>query len=187
VAALRSCLEEVERLTTLVEELLMLARIDAGQERGPGQPVALAALVRDTIARMEAPAREHGIALSYAGAVADDVQVNHAALGLVLRNLLENALKFSPPGGRIEIGLERKEGAVLLTVAAQGPGIAAAELPYVFDRFFRGTGARASEVAGVGLGLALSQSIMRAGGGTITAANRPGGGALFTVQLQQTT
>lgn len=187
VAALRSCLEEVERLTTLVEELLMLARIDAGQERGPGQPVALTALVRDTIARMEAPAREHGIALSYAGAMADHMQVDQAALGLVLRNLLENALKFSPPGGRIEIGLERKDGAVLLTVADQGPGIAAAELPYVFERFFRGTGARASEVGGVGLGLALSQSIMRAGGGAITAANRPGGGALFTVQLQETT
>lgn len=186
VAALRSCLEEVERLTTLVEELLMLARIDAGQERGPGQRVALTSLVCDTIARMEAPAREHGIALSYAGAVTDDVQVSHAALGLVLRNLLENALKFSPPGGRIEIGLERKDGAVLLTVADQGPGIAPAELPYVFDRFFRGTGARASEVAGVGLGLALSQSIMRAGGGTITAANRPNGGALFTLQLQET-
>lgn len=185
VAALRSCLDEVERLTTLVEELLMLARIDAGQERGPGQPVSLKDLVRDTVARMAAPARERGIELVDAGDLLGDVQVEQAALGLVLRNLLENALKFSPPGGRIEVGLARGEGTILLTVADQGPGIADAELPYVFDRFFRGTGARASEVAGVGLGLALSQSIMRAAGGRITAANRPGGGALFTVQLQQ--
>ncbi|MDR7051185.1 two-component system OmpR family sensor kinase [Duganella sp. 3397] len=185
VAALRSCLDEVERLTTLVEELLMLARIDAGQERGPGQPVSLTDLVRDTVARMAAPARERGIELVDASDLPGDVQVEQAALGLVLRNLLENALKFSPPGGRIEVGLARGEGTILLTVADQGPGIADAELPYVFDRFFRGTGARASEVAGVGLGLALSQSIMRAAGGRITAANRPGGGALFTVQLQQ--
>lgn len=186
VAALRSCLDEVERLTTLVEELLMLARIDAGQERGHERGaalVSLAALAREAVEQVAPRAGARGIDIVLADELPRPIDVDGAALALVLRNLLDNAVKFSPPGGHIDVVLAAGADAVLVTVADQGPGIADDELPFLFDRFFRGEGARAGGVDGVGLGLTLCQSILRAYGGGIEAANRAGGGARFTIRL----
>ena len=183
VAALRSCLDEVERLTTLVEELLMLARIDAGQERGPAAPVSLAALARDTIDRLAPRARERGIDIVLTDALPAPVEVDAAPLGLVLRNIVDYAIKFSPTGGRIGVHIAGAGQGAVLTVQDQGPGIAEDELPFLFDRFFRGDGARAGDVDGVGLGLALCQAILRTYGGKIVVANRAGGGARFSVSL----
>ncbi|USX24202.1 ATP-binding protein [Oxalobacteraceae bacterium OTU3CINTB1] len=183
VTALRSCLEEVERLTTLVEELLMLARIDAGQERGSAEPVSLAGLARDTIERLAPHTRERGIDIVLIDELPEAVEVDGAPLGLVLRNILDNAIKFSPPGGRIDVRIDGGATGTVLTVADQGPGIGDDELPFLFDRFFRGDGARADGIDGVGLGLALCQAILRATGGRIEVANQPQGGALFSVWL----
>jgi two-component system OmpR family sensor kinase len=183
VTALRSCLEEVERLTTLVEELLMLARIDAGQERGAAVVVSLAGLARDTIDRLAPQARERGIDIVLSDESPQTVDVDGAPLGLVLRNILDNALKFSPAGGRIDVRIAAGGHGIVLTVADQGPGIGADELPFVFDRFFRGDGARADGIDGVGLGLALCQAILRNHGGRIEVSNQPQGGALFSVWL----
>jgi two-component system OmpR family sensor kinase len=183
VIALRSCLEEVERLTTLVEELLMLARIDAGQERGSAAPVSLAALARDTIERLRPQARERDIAISLIDELPATARVDGAPLGLVLRNILDNAIKFSPAGGKIDVRIAPDAGGALLTVDDHGPGIAEDELPFVFDRFFRGDAARADGIDGVGLGLALCQAIMQSYGGNIAVSNRSGGGARFSVSL----
>jgi len=182
VEALHSCLDEVERLTVLVEELLMLARIDAGQERTAAEPEPLSELVADTVDRMRAVAAERQVELALADRLPAS-QLAPGASGLVLRNLLDNAIKFSPQGGRITITLQEDGGGALLTIADQGPGLDEAEMPFVFDRFFRGSRQRAGEVDGFGLGLALSQAIMHAHGGKIEAANQAGGGALFSVRL----
>jgi two-component system OmpR family sensor kinase len=101
----------------------------------------------------------------------------------VLANLLDNAVKFSPPGGKVTVRVAAEHGHAVLSVVDEGPGIADADLPFVFDRFYRGAGARAGTIAGMGLGLALSQAIVRAYGGRIAAANAPARGALFTVFL----
>jgi two-component system OmpR family sensor kinase len=186
VKALRSSLEEVERLTTLVEELLMLARIDAGQERGSAELVSLATLARDTIQRMEAQAHDRNIGIVLTDELPEGADVDCAPLGLVLRNILDNAIKFSPEGGQIGVHIARDGHGAILTVADQGPGIAEDELPFLFDRFFRGCGARAGEVDGFGLGLALSQAIMQAYGGKIEVSNKPGRGAQFKVRLPAT-
>ena len=183
VTALRSCLEEVERLTTLVEELLMLARIDAGQERGSAVVVSLAGLARDTIDRLAPQARERGIDIMLADELPQVVNVDGAPLGLVLRNILDNALKFSPDGARIDVRIAGNGRGALLTVDDLGPGIAEDELPFLFDRFFRGDGARAGGIDGVGLGLALCRAIMQSYGGKVEVSNRPGGGARFSVSL----
>lgn len=182
VSTLRSCLEEVERLTTLVEELLMLARLDGGQERGQAERAPLQALVADVVRRMQPVAQERRIELAMTGSLDESVQVDYAPLSLVLRNILENAIKFSPEGGRVAIHMAASGQGATLTVADQGDGIAEAELPFVFDRFFRGARPRA-EVEGFGIGLALSQSIAQAYGGKIEAANRAEGGALFKLYL----
>ncbi|MYM34600.1 HAMP domain-containing protein [Duganella sp. FT94W] len=181
VTALRSCLEEVERLTHLVEELLMLARLDAGLERAPADLTPLRQLAEDLIGRMEPVARERGITLALRDELRRDTLADQRSLSLVLGNLLDNAIKFSPPDSRIEIQLEQAGMQMRVSVTDQGPGLDPAELPFVFDRFFRGAGSRAGEVDGFGLGLALSQTIMQAQGGGIEAANHPGGGARFSI------
>ncbi|NYE60702.1 two-component system OmpR family sensor kinase [Duganella sp. 1224] len=183
VTTLRSCLAEVGGLTLLVEELLMLARLDAGQQLAQVELAPLSALAQETISRLRAPAAERRIEIILHDALADAVQVDRAPVGLVLRNLLENALKFSPADGHITVRLQRGAHGVMLSVEDQGMGIAEQDLPFLFERFFRGSSARAGEVDGVGLGLALSQAIMQACGGRIEAANLPTGGARFTLHL----
>jgi len=180
---LHSCLDEVGRLTRLIEELLMLARFDAGQDRPTSEAPALNALIAETLLRVAPAARERQIDFVVHDDAAANARVAHASVSLVLANLVDNALKFSPPGGKITVDCATDSQDALLKVADEGPGIPQDELPYLFDRFFRGAGARASESEGVGLGLALSQSIIHAQGGHIEAANAPGGGAVFTVRI----
>lgn len=186
VDTLRSCLDEVDRLTELIEELLMLARLDAGQERPGGNAVALNALVRETLRRIEPVARSRQIALVMNATLPDDARVEHGAVSLVLANLLDNALKFSPPDSVIRVDCLGDQRDARLRITDQGPGIPEGELPFLFDRFYRGADARASATEGVGLGLALSQAILHAYGGSIEATNVPGGGSAFTVRVPLT-
>ena len=102
---------------------------------------------------------------------------------LVLANLLDNAVKFSPPGSSITVHVARDGEHALVGVADAGPGIGVEDLPHLFERFYRGAQARAGEAPGFGLGLALSQAIVHAYGGSIEAQNRPQGGALFLMRL----
>lgn len=183
VDTMRSCVEEVQRLTLLVDELLVLARLDAGQERGPADTVSLNTLAEEAIRRMEPVAREHQVRIVLDPAPPVTAAVARGPATLVLANLLDNAVKFSTPEGCITVHLATEGAHAVMSVADQGPGISVSELPYLFERFFRGSAARAGVPSGVGLGLALSQAIVHAHGGRIDAANRPGGGALFTVRL----
>ncbi|MTV37042.1 sensor histidine kinase [Duganella radicis] len=183
ITVLRSCLAEVGGLTMLVEELLMLARLDAGQQLAQVELASLQALAGEAVQRLSAPAAERRIRILLRDELSEPVQADRAPVSLVLRNLLENALKFSPADGHITVRLQRGEQGVTLSVEDQGAGIAEHELPFLFERFFRGSGARAGEVDGVGLGLALSQAIMQAYGGKITAENATTGGARFTLHL----
>ncbi|AAP85834.1 histidine kinase (plasmid) [Cupriavidus necator H16] len=180
---LRSCLDEVGRLTLLVEDLLMLARLDAGQEHPSGQTVALNAVVQETLRRVEPSARERQITLVVNATSPVDGKVARGPVSLVLANLLDNALKFSPPGGKIIVDCATDQLDAVLSVADEGPGILESELPYLFDRFYRGAGARAGTAEGVGLGLALSQEVIRAYGGHIEAGNVPGSGAVFSLRV----
>jgi two-component system sensor histidine kinase BaeS len=92
-----------------------------------------------------------------------------------------NAVKYTPPGGQVTVATRAAGGTARLTVADTGPGIPAADLPHVFERFWRGTGAQAR--SGAGIGLAVAAELAAAHGGTITAASPPGGGAVFTLIL----
>jgi signal transduction histidine kinase len=105
---------------------------------------------------------------------------NRNHLRRLLNNLLDNALKFTPPGGVIEIALESGDAIAKLLIADNGPGIAEADLPFIFDRFFRGKGRRET---GSGLGLSLCREIAQLHGGALTARNRADGGAEFVVVL----
>ncbi|MGJ7494097.1 sensor histidine kinase [Variovorax sp. RT4R15] len=183
VVALQSCVEEVERLTLLVEELLTLARLDAGQERGPAETAPLDTLAEDAVARQESAARERGVQITLARSFAGPAMVARGPTSLVLANLLDNAVKFSPPGGHVMLRIATEGMEAVIVVGDDGPGIQAQDLPYVFERFFRGAAARTGAVPGIGLGLALSQAILHAHGGRIDASSPPEGGALFTARL----
>ncbi len=183
VAAMRSCLEEVERLVLVLEELLALARLDAGQGRAPSDVVSVNALVGETVQRVEPLARERGMRVVVEPAEPITAKVAHIAAGLVLANLLDNALKFSPAGSTISIGIVAEGADAIVSVRDEGPGIAPSDMPHVFERFFRAAQTRSEATPGVGLGLSLSQAIIHAHGGRITAANRAAGGAEFALHL----
>lgn len=183
VETLRSCLEEVARLTLLVEELLMLARLDAGQERGSQDAVSVATLVEDSVRRMQPAAHERLIRLVVGAGSAPAIKVARGPASLALANLLDNAVKFSPQGSQVDISWTIDREQAVLKVSDHGPGIPDHELPHVFDRFYRGAGARAGTAEGTGLGLALSSAIVLAHGGRIDVENAPAGGAVFLVRL----
>ncbi|WP_438941145.1 sensor histidine kinase [Methyloterricola oryzae] len=115
-----------------------------------------------------------------------NVRISQWALSLVIANLLDNAVKFSPAGGQVRIRLATEGTEAAITVSDQGPGIRADELPHVFERFYRGTAARADSTPGVGLGLALAQAVVHLHKGRIMASSCPEGGTKFFVHLPLT-
>jgi two-component system OmpR family sensor kinase len=183
VQTLRSCMEEVERLTLFVEELLLLARFDAGQERGRHETVVLDELANEAVRRVQPAAQERGVAVSVESTCAVAARIARGAAMLVLGNLLDNAIKFAKPPGRVVVRLAAEGGRAVIRVEDTGPGIGPTELPYVFDRFYRTPAVRAGTASGVGLGLSICQAVVRAHGGEIEVANRSTGGCCFTVTL----
>lgn len=181
--ALRSCLEEAERLTRLTDELLLLARLDAAQERAPTDPVALATVVDWVVGHMTPVADARRIVLAVEASPHAVVRMASGQVALVLNNLVGNALKFSPSQGVVTIRAAVDGEEVVLSVSDTGPGIAPDEFTKIFERFYRGSSTRAADVDGTGLGLALARSIVQAHGGRIAASNLPDGGALFSVRL----
>jgi two-component system, OmpR family, sensor kinase len=182
---LRSCLEEVERLSQLTEELLTLAHLDA--EGTPGREAAaipLLPIVEDAVRRMGPEAQRCAIRLRAeprGSPIA--VRVGPTAVGLALTNILDNAVKFSPAGREVRVGISAEGKEALIVVTDQGPGLAQDELPRIFDRFHRGEAARASEAPGFGLGLAISRAVIERQGGTISAHSGSSGGARFSIRL----
>ena len=186
VETLHSSLEEVESLTLLVEELLVLARLDAGQERDAVETVSLNLLAEEAVRRLEPMARERRLELLLEPAPPVAARVARGAASLALANLLDNALKFSPAGTTVRVSLRADVEAneAVISVSDHGLGIRGDELPHLFERFYRGATARSDEkTPGLGLGLALSQAVVHAHGGRIEAANESGGGARFDMRL----
>jgi two-component system, OmpR family, sensor kinase len=183
VETLRSGLDEVERLTLLVEELLAFARLDAGQERGPVERVLLNTMMQEAMRRMEPIASARAVTLEIDAPHPVYAEVATSSASLVLDNLLDNAIKFSPVGGLVTLRLGVDDDQAVLSVRDQGPGIRSDELLRVFERFYRGPGARVGSTPGMGLGLALVQAIVKAHAGRVRAVNMPEGGALFEVRL----
>ena len=167
----------VERATRLVEQLLALAR----EERGGAhqrEPVAICSLVREVIEDLLPLADARDVDLGVTRADPAIVDGNRDALGVLVRNLLDNAIRHSPPGGQVDVSVESDASAgprALLVVTDQGPGIPPAERERVFDRFYRVPGAAAG---GSGIGLALVRSIARHHGGDVRLDDNPSGTGL---------
>ena len=175
------------RMERLVRDLLRLARLDAGQESREHIPCPVDTLFAGVEAEL-APvidARGQTVAREIEP---DAVVVNGdpAKLHDALKNLLENATNYAPEGSRIVIGAARQDNRLVLTVADEGPGIPPQDLPRVFERFYRVEKARSRsnrDPGGTGLGLAIVKHLIELHGGRVSAANRPEGGAIMTVEL----
>ncbi len=179
--ALESCLEETETILTMLNTLMDISEAETGVMRlAPGR-VRLAGLIEDLRELYGYVAAERGVALE--GQVSPDLEVDADLnrLRQVIANLLDNALKYTPAGGRVWIGASAQEGEVRIVVRDTGPGIPAEELPHIWERLYRGDHSRSTP--GLGLGLSLVQAIVRAHGGTVDARSLPEGGAEFTVRL----
>ena len=174
----RGILSDVMALDTLIDDLLELAQLDAGGLHLEMTLLSLGDLLSDNLDRFQPMADQNNISLSATiGQDVDPVRVNATKISRVLDNLLSNALRYSPPGGRILIAAQRTPEGVQVTVDDNGPGFDEEDIPRLFEQFYRGEMARSRATGGAGLGLAIARSIVEAHDGRIWAENIPTGGA----------
>lgn len=176
---LEPLLEETRVMSRLLNDLLTLSTAEAGALRLHREPVAPQTLVHEAVEAFEGPAAVAGVTLeSHVAPDLPALDVDAVRIGEVLANVLSNALRHTPSGGRISVSAQPSDGAVAFTVTDTGSGIPADALPHVFDRFAKGP-----DSGGAGLGLAIAKSLVQAHGGTITAESRPGAGTTMRFVL----
>jgi len=178
-------LEQNALLNRLVEDLRTLALADAGQLNLEITSTDLAALVGRVVERFSAQTATHSIEITIqpASDPLPPIPLDPLRVEQILGNLLSNALRHTPPQGRIEIALARTSTAIQLSVHDSGAGIPPDAFAHLFERFYRADKARSRSEGGTGLGLAIARQLAQAHGGDLTAANHPGGGAVFTLRL----
>jgi len=182
-AILRSALEETDRIARLVEGLLLLSRSDAGVLRMDRRPVKLKDLIEEVIQEFQPLAGSHSVKLRIGPMEPAQIQGDPDHLRRLLLNLLDNGIKYTRPGGSVEISLRRDEKFAILQVSDTGMGIAKEDQEKVFRRFYRTAAARAQGEIGSGLGLAIARSIVEAHGGRIQVESAVGKGSHFTIFL----
>ena len=177
---LESTLDELGRLSRLVASLLLLARSDNRELPLERVPVDVAEVTRQVVDTYEPLLAERSLTCRFTGAAPARVTGDAVWLGRAVANLVDNACKFTPAGGAIDIAVGAHDGKVTLTIRDSGPGVAPGDRDRLFERFYRASDVRGA-VDGFGLGLALARDIVRALGGDITLADGPG--AAFVLQL----
>ena len=187
---MQSASQELNYLSRVVEDLLLLARVEAGTASLALQDVRLDELAIETMSRLESLAHEKGLTtrfdLAKSGLSARDfiVRGDPDLLKSMIKNIFENAIKYSPLNGQLTIRVEDREAELRLRVDDEGPGISAEIADKIFERFYRGK-ATASQVSGAGLGLTIARRIAEAHRGEITVANRSPHGASFQIEIKK--
>jgi heavy metal sensor kinase len=176
-----ACQRAAQRMRRLIESLLQLARLDAGEETLKHDRFDLAGTAQDCVALVQPLAEKRGVQIfqdiDAVAAMGDSDRVAQ-----VITNLLTNAIEYNQLHGQVNVKLHRENGSTILTVTDTGHGITPADLPHVFERFYRADTSRSSTHSN-GLGLAISKAIVEAQGGTLAADSPPGQGATFTMRL----
>jgi signal transduction histidine kinase len=179
--ALADCLEEAERVAAMLDTLMDISEAEVGAMRLSRERVELADVVRDAASLYEMVAEDKGVVLETRCAPSVCVSADRNRLRQVAANLLDNAIKYTPPGGRVEVHTGIEGSDALLTVTDTGPGIPAGELPRIWERLYRGDASRSER--GLGLGLSLVKAVVEAHGGRVEALSAPGQGSSFVVRL----
>jgi heavy metal sensor kinase len=179
---LGSMLEEVDRLIEIVEGLLALSRLDAGESRTEWVAFDLAELASSTADQMSLLAEDKNIAVVCESSPGVTIEGDRGRMKQVVVNLLDNAIKYTPNGGRVLLKIAREDEQAILEVADDGIGIPLEALPHVFKRFFRVDGSRSREQGGAGLGLSIVESICAAHGAQLEVTSICGKGSRFRVK-----
>jgi heavy metal sensor kinase len=181
--ALADCVEESDRVLVMLNTLMDISEAESGTMQLQREPVALSEVVARAVDLYRDVADAKGAAL-LADAPGDIVvTADRTRLEQVAANLIDNALKYTPAGGRVDVEVGREGDVALLRVRDTGTGIPPDELSRIFDRLFRGDTSRAER--GLGLGLSLVKAVVEAHGGTVSVESEPGRGSVFTVRLPQ--
>ncbi|HUU98069.1 MAG TPA: heavy metal sensor histidine kinase [Phycisphaerae bacterium] len=182
-AVLADAIEEYDRLARIADDLLLLARADAGQRLIQPARFRLDRAVVDVVDLFSPAAEERGVSLTLSDCNETWIDGDDGRLRQMLGNLLDNAIKFTPDGGTVRVSLSAANGVAELTVRDTGVGIAPEHLPHVFDRFYRIDRARTHDGGGAGLGLSISRTIAEAHGGSIRLISEPGDETTVSVRI----
>ncbi|HEX9124377.1 MAG TPA: ATP-binding protein [Actinomycetota bacterium] len=172
---------EAFRLSRIVSDLLDLSRLESGSLLD--ETVALDAVLREEVERFERLAKGAGIEVTISAASVPLVRGSGRDLSLLVRNLVDNAIRYTKPGGNVDVSLRHESGCVVLAIADTGVGIPSRDLPRIFERFYRVDRARSRETGGTGLGLSIVKHIVENHGGAIGVASELGRGTTITVTL----
>ncbi len=179
---IEACLDAAQQMRRLTESLLELARIDANSAHIRREPVDLSAIAQRCVAKLRPLAELQGVSIQ-ADLQPAALSGNADSLAQVMTNLLSNAIYYNRPGGQIRISTAQDSGAAILTVSDTGKGIEPADLPHIFERFYRADKSRSRADGHCGLGLAITKAIVDAHGGNIAAESKPGAGSEFTIHI----
>lgn len=175
--------EQTERLSRLIEDLLDIARIESGRQHRRESEIGVDRLLRDLALAQRQQAQQAGLTLQVARVSPAAVLVaDHDQLLQILHNVVSNAVKFTPPGGRIEVDCRLATDGCTITVSDTGCGIAAEELPHVFEKFYR-SGNGGAQTQGTGLGLAIAAELAAGHGGRMSVESELGRGSTFSLWL----
>jgi len=180
---LQSNLEEIDRISSLVAGLLLLARADRGVLRLDLQPVKLEELLEEVGEQMRRLAENQAVSLNYGLVEHATIQGDREHFKRLLVNLIDNAIQYTPAGGRVTLSLRCDGKRAQVGISDTGMGLSADEQEQIFHRFYRAAEARSQRGGGAGLGLSIAQSIAVAHGGRIEVESTPGQGSTFTVSL----
>jgi signal transduction histidine kinase len=179
--ALADCLEESDRVVAMLNTLMDISEAETGTMALRRERTDLHELIQQTVEMYEDVADERGVQITTAATPGLVASVDRNRLRQVLANLLDNAIKYTPAGGRVEIRATRDDAAAIVEIKDTGAGISADELPRIWERLYRGDKSRSTR--GLGLGLSLVKAIVQAHGGEVRVQSAPGAGATFSIRL----
>jgi signal transduction histidine kinase len=178
-----STIEECDRLLDMINTMLMISKTEAGLSKLTKEDADLSAIVRQACELFEPIAEDKNVHLS--GEVPDGIHLrgDTPMIQRMISNLIDNAIKYTPSGGMARVTVSKNRDRVIVTIKDTGVGVSQAELPRIFERFYRCDHSRSHP--GIGLGLSLARAVARAHGGDIEVASAPNQGSIFTITLPE--
>jgi two-component system, OmpR family, sensor histidine kinase SenX3 len=177
--------KESGRLAALVQDIIELSRLQGASVSQAGGPVDVNAVIAEAVDRSQLPAESKNINIIVGGRTEGKVFGDQDLLVTALRNLIDNAIRYSPPNTRVGVGVRSRDGLVSISVTDQGEGLSAEDQERVFERFYRVDAARSRHTGGTGLGLSIVKHVAANHGGEVTLWSQPGQGSTFTLRLPE--